>query len=704
MGISHVPPSRRSDPRAAHGAGDRPVYAFPQEVLRLAGKGSDMATILIVDDSLTVRMDLAEALAGAGFQPMHCSTIAEARVALRSQPVALAILDIQLPDGDGIDLLAQIRRDPTLGELPVLLLSTEAEVKDRIRGIRGGANDFIGKPYDTYHVISRVRQLVGAPPAHDLVLIIDDSSTFRGELSEALGKIGFQIATATGGNEGLRMAATLRPTAIVVDGMMPDMDGASVIRRLRLDPGLRTTPCLLLTGSDAKDAEVHALEAGADGFIRKDDLGLIVARVHALLRSTSPLRGDADSLLAPKRILAVDDDPDFRGLLADCLRKRGYDVAHAASGEEAIQLLTVQSVDCILLDRSMAGIGGIETCRRLKSSAIVRDTPLIILTASDQREAVLEGLGAGADDFVSKVSGFDVLSARIQAQIRRKQIEDEQRRVREQLLRSELDAAEARASRALAETRATMAEELGRANAELAQANRELEAFSYSVSHDLRAPLRTISAFTYVLIEDFGDAIDDTARDHIRRVLAATARMSDLIDALLELSRISRAPIGRHRIDLSQLAVVVLDDLARRDPMRAVGLDISPGLVIDADGRLMRILLDNLLGNAWKFTARTERARIEVGRETGADGEPVLFVRDNGAGFDMSQADRLFTPFQRLHHDSEFAGTGIGLATVRRIVERHGGKIWAEGSIGGGAKISFSIPGIRWPARGVNPT
>src|ERR1041384_4060211 len=351
-----------------------------------------MRTILIVDDSLTVRMELAEALDSAGFRTIQCATIADARIALRSHPIALAILDIQLPDGDGVDLLGQIRKDFTLGELPVLMLSTEAEIKDRIRGIRGGANDFIGKPYDTYHVISRVRQLVGSPQVHDLVLIIDDSSTFRGELSEALGRFGFATATASGGNEGLRMAATLRPTAIVVDGLMPDMDGASVIRRLRLDPGLRTTPCLLLTGSEAKDAEVHALEAGADGFIRKNDLGLIIARVRALLRSTGPLRGDSDSLLAPKRILAVDDDPDFRSLLADCLRKRGYDVAHAASGEEAIQLLAVQSVDCILLDRSMAGIGGVANRRRLKASAIVRDTPLIILTAPHQRAAAAEGL------------------------------------------------------------------------------------------------------------------------------------------------------------------------------------------------------------------------------------------------------------------------------------------------------------------------
>jgi DNA-binding response OmpR family regulator len=654
-----------------------------------------MATILIVDDSLTVRMDLADALASAGFHPVPCETIAEARIALRSQPVALAILDIQLPDGDGVELLAQIRKDFALAELPVLMLSTEAEIKDRVRGIRGGANDFIGKPYDTYHVIARIRQLVGGPPVRDVVLIIDDSATYRGELSDALGKLGFQTATASGGNEGLRMAATLRPTAIVVDGQMPDMDGASVIRRLRLDPGLRTTPCLLLTASDAKDAEVHALEAGADGFIRKDDLGLIVARVHALLRSSGPMRGDADSLLAPKRLLAVDDDPEYRGVLAERLRKRGYDVVQAGSGEEAIELLTVQRVDCVLLDRTMAGIGGLETCRRLKGSALVRDTPLIMLTASEQREAVLEGLGAGADDFVAKSSGFDVLSARVQAQIRRKQIEDEQRKVREQLLRSELDAAEARAAKLLAEARAAMAEELARANQELAHANRELEAFSYSVSHDLRAPLRTISAFTYAIIEDFGDHMDDRARDHIRRVLAATARMSDLIDALLELARISRAPIGRHRVDLSQLATIVLDELSRREPTRAVALDVTPGIVIDADARLMRILLDNLLGNAWKFTARAEPAQIVVGREARGDDDTVLFVRDNGAGFDMSQVDRMFTPFQRLHHDTEFVGTGIGLATVRRIVERHGGKIWAEGSVGGGAKISFTVPTTR---------
>jgi signal transduction histidine kinase len=427
----------------------------------------------------------------------------------------------------------------------------------------------------------------------------------------------------------------------------------------------------------------------------------VVARIRALLRSAGTIRSESVSLLAPKRVLAVDDDPDYLTVLGDRLRKRGYDVVRALSGEEAIQLLGVQSVDCILLDRSMAGIGGIETCRRLKASPIVRHTPLIILTAAEQREAVIEGLAAGADDFISKASGFDVLAARVQAQIRRKQIEREQRRVHEQLLRCEIEASEARAARQLVETRAALAEQLERTNQELGQVNRELEAFSYSVSHDLRAPLRTISAYTHALLEDLGEEVGQRALDHIRCVLAAASRMSELIDALLELARVSRAPIRRHRVDLSMLAMSALDELARREPARHVCTVIAPKLVVDADGRLMRIVLENLLGNAWRFTAHAAAPRIELGASI--DGpEPVFYVRDNGDGFDGSQADCLFTPFTRLHGDGDGGGTGLGLATVRKIVERHGGRVWAEGAVGAGARFSFTLPPLH--AAAGNPT
>ena len=223
---------------------------------------------------------------------------------------------------------------------------------------------------------------------------------------------------------------------------------------------------------------------------------------------------------------------------------------------------------------------------------------------------------------------------------------------------------------------------------ELEHANRELEAFSYSVSHDLRAPLRAIDGFSQALLEDFGGRLDADGEHRLRRVRAAAQRMGQLIDDLLALSRVSRTDLRRERVDLSQLAGLVVSELARAHPERQVTVDIAPELRAVGDPRLLRIVLDNLIGNAWKFTARTEAARITVG--VAADG---FFVRDNGAGFDMAYAGKLFSPFQRLHPAEEFAGTGIGLATVQRIVHRHGGTVRAEGVPGAGATFHFRLPG-----------
>jgi two-component system, NtrC family, sensor kinase len=663
-----------------------------------------MTAVLIVDDSLTVRMDLVEALDAAGLRSVACASLAEARHALDTHAIGLAILDVRLPDGDGVAFLEELRADPRYAELPILMLSSEAEVKDRIRGLRMGASDYIGKPYDTAATVDRVRLYLtgGTQSLKRLVVVIDDSPTFRAALAEALTEAGYLIATAPSGPEGLRIAANQRPAAILVDCVMPEMDGPAVIRRVRLDPALRTTPCILLTGSDDSVAEVHALDAGADAFVRKDsDIELVLARLGAVLRAAHDEPADAVSLLTPKRILAVDDSPTYLHTLADQLRGEGYDVAQATSGEEAIDLLAVQRVDCILLDRVMPGLSGAETCERIKAAPVVRDIPLIMLTSLEGRDAMIDGFSAGADDFISKSSGLDVLKARVQAQIRRKQFEDEHRSIREQLLRSEHEAAEARAARQLAETRAGLVEQLERsnrelasANRELAVANRELEAFSYSVSHDLRARVRSISAFTRALQEDAGDRLDAAERDHIKRVLTATVQMSELIEALLGLSRISRGHVARTPVDLSAIAVAAIDELRTRDPDRVVEVAVKSGLRASADAKLLRIVCDNLLGNAWKFTSRRAHAHLEVGAVTD-QGDQIFFVRDDGAGFDAANATRLFAPFQRLHSDAEFKGTGIGLATVHRIIERHGGRIWAESSAGAGATFYFTLPPTR---------
>jgi signal transduction histidine kinase len=226
--------------------------------------------------------------------------------------------------------------------------------------------------------------------------------------------------------------------------------------------------------------------------------------------------------------------------------------------------------------------------------------------------------------------------------------------------------------------------------AELAAAHRELEAFSYSVSHDLRAPLRSIDGFAQATLEDCGDALGADGRDHLGRVRAATKRMSALIDDLLSLAKVSRVAIDRARVSLSELAAHVAADLDETDPARCVIWHIHPGVVVDADRGLLRVLLENLLGNAWKFTARRADAVIEVGSAE-ENGQRVYFVRDNGAGFDMKYAARLFAPFQRLHDTTEFPGTGVGLATVQRVVRRHGGTIRADGEVGAGATFTWTL-------------
>ena len=238
------------------------------------------------------------------------------------------------------------------------------------------------------------------------------------------------------------------------------------------------------------------------------------------------------------------------------------------------------------------------------------------------------------------------------------------------------------------------AEELERRVAErtaqLTAVNRELEGFTYSVSHDLRAPLRAIDGFSLALLEDRADALDERGRHYLERVRAATQRMGLLIDDLLALSRVGRVAVERREVDLAEVARGVLLELQELEPERVVEAVVPPTLPAAADRSLMAVLLHNLLANAWKFTSKTDRARIELGAER-LDGEMAYTVRDNGAGFDMRYAERLFAPFQRLHTVDEFPGTGVGLATVRRIVQRHGGRLWADGEVGRGAAFHFTL-------------
>ncbi len=230
-----------------------------------------------------------------------------------------------------------------------------------------------------------------------------------------------------------------------------------------------------------------------------------------------------------------------------------------------------------------------------------------------------------------------------------------------------------------------------RRTADLALANKNLEAFGYSVSHDLRAPLRALSGYSEALLEEYGDQLGETGRGYAGRIQAASERMAALIDDLLQLARVSRSPMHLGRVDLSVEVADIAGDLRSAEPGRQVRITIQDGVVVTADRSLTRTVLENLVGNAWKFTARREDAAIEFGTVTAEDAETCCFVRDNGAGFDPAYAAKLFEPFQRLHADTDFAGTGIGLTSVQRIIQRHGGRIWAESEVGSGATFFFTL-------------
>jgi light-regulated signal transduction histidine kinase (bacteriophytochrome) len=233
--------------------------------------------------------------------------------------------------------------------------------------------------------------------------------------------------------------------------------------------------------------------------------------------------------------------------------------------------------------------------------------------------------------------------------------------------------------------------ELRQAIVELRTVNQELEAFSYSVSHDLRAPLRSIDGFSQALLEDNFAQLDHLGQDYLHRIRAATQRMGQLIDDLLMLSRVTRSGIHLEAVDLSYLASRIGADLQQAEPDRQVNLVIQPGLVAQGDAHLLQVVLENLLHNAWKFTSQQPQAQIEFGAIGQTNGSLAYFVRDNGAGFDMAYVDKLFKPFQRLHSMNQFPGNGIGLATVQRIVRRHGGRVWAEGHPGQSATFCFTL-------------
>jgi len=410
---------------------------------------------------------------------------------------------------------------------------------------------------------------------------------------------------------------------------------------------------------------------------------------------------------SPVEILIVEDSPTQAQRLQHILEQQGYLVFIAANGREALEAVQGRKPTLIISDVIMPEMDGYELCRRVKSDASLADVPIILVTTLSDPQDVIRGLECRADNFILKPYDERYLLSRVQFVLVNREVrQSEQTGMgveiffngrkhfitadRLQILNLLLSTYEAAVQRN--KELSVVRDDLHRLNSSLEAANRELESFSYSVSHDLRAPLRSIDGFSSILLERFSAEMPAEAKILLNNVCASAKQMGQLIDDLLRLSYVGRQPLHKQRVNVSDLLRKVLEEMRKKQADRRLEIQIGELPDCVGDLALLRQVVVNLLSNAFKFTLQTEKAIIEAGcQQQGA--ENVYFVRDNGAGFEMRYAEKLFGVFQRFHRDDEFEGTGVGLSIVQRIIQRHGGRIWAEAEVDKGATFYFSLPG-----------
>ncbi len=402
------------------------------------------------------------------------------------------------------------------------------------------------------------------------------------------------------------------------------------------------------------------------------------------------LTGTASAPEAVK-ILLVDDQPDNLLSAGAVLETLGEQIVQAESGREALRCLLEDDFAVIVLDVMMPDMDGFETAALIRERERSRHTPIIFLTALGRGdEHMRRGYNLGAVDYLTKPFVPEILRTKVGVfvELHRKSELLRQQSLQLERQNAELHDAIQRSHRAEEEIKA-LNRHLENRISELNDLNRELETFSFTVSHDLRGPLSRMAGFSKALLELHASQLDDQGRLYLNRIDHSARRMGDLVDDLLSFSRWTRVELNRQMVDLSAIIRLLAADLAAREPHRNAEFVIGNAVHAWCDPDLLRAALLNLIENSWKFTRKHAAARIEFGV---ADGhERIYFVRDDGAGFDMKDAERLFNPFQRLHKDSDFEGTGIGLATVDRIVRRHGGRVWAESEVELGATFYFTL-------------
>jgi signal transduction histidine kinase/CheY-like chemotaxis protein len=568
------------------------------------------------------------------------------------------------------------------------------------------------------------------------VLVVDDIAANRDLLRTLLTYAGHTVLEAGDGAEALAQAHRQPPDLVITDLLMPVMDGFEFVRRLRGEASLAATPVIFYTAHYLeRDARELARQCGVRHILTKpaDPEAILAAAAQALHGEPVPVAAPAPEQFSREHLQVLSDTLSRKVDELESSNRRLQallDISERLASERDVQRLLegvarsareiVGARHAVIAitgnDRSVWHYYLSSGIAAERAAAWLPPPPTAgLLSRLFDDETCIQRSGGGLDAAaVGLPDGHPPFAALLAVRVCSLRRSYGWLCLTDKVAGAEFSEQDARHARMIGslagrvyengslyqEVKRT-AEALSALNAELEQrvadrtvqldlALRELETFSYSVSHDLRAPLRQIEGFSTLLCEDHAAQLAAEGLQHLGRIQAATRRMSQLIDDLLSLARVTRHEMSRQTISLSDLAEAVVNDLRAGAPDRQVTVRIAPGLTAVGDSHLLRIALDNLLGNAWKYTSKRSQAEIVFGGEE-RDGDTVYFVRDNGAGFDPAYAQRLFTAFQRLHSESEFEGTGVGLATVARIISRHGGRVWAEGAPEQGATFYFTL-------------
>lgn len=554
------------------------------------------------------------------------------------------------------------------------------------------------------------------------ILIVDDNLTNMKLAADVLESEGCQVSRAADADQALALLSNAPPDLILMDLSLPRMDGLSLTRLLKADCRYMAIPIVAVTASAMTGDEAKAMDSGCQGFITKPiDTTRFVQQVFAFLptprQESTPTAPPAQDRMS---LLVVDDSARNRKLLRASLEYEGHLVLEAGNGLEALQTLERNHVDAVISDILMPVMDGFRMCREIRSrDASFSAVPIILCTASYNSSADRElARTVGADDYLVKPAPISLML---------QSLSDARRKSR---ARTGVTAAPTEATEVLEQYNAALVRKLDQRNGQLQQsltdlqsahtrivelnkylelrveqrtaalesANQELEAFSHTVAHDLRAPLGRIRGYADLLKDSAFKQLSDDDRSFVDQITGSAKSMDSLIGDLLAFARTASTALAIGEVDLDRVVDEAVDAVRHETQGRQIQWKRSPLPRVRGDAALLRQVYINLISNAVKYTRTRPHPTIEIGSRPGRSHEIVLFVRDNGVGFDMAHAVTVFGAFKRLHDSKEFEGTGIGLANVQRIIARHGGRVWTEAAVDRGATFYFTLPPDSAPA------